>query len=403
MAPFGNALTVAARCGFVSDGKGRRRPMARSLPSLRSAAHALRSRAFRVLGRARDPFADSAPGLALSPSARHFADYESAPLALRFAKNPELDVVTWQRLARAKLAELAGYRREAVPPSLVHEAEFPLPGGGVRRRLYLRARPGVDIPVHLFAPRAPAAAAPVMLCLQGTNSGAHISWGEVRLPADADMAGYDFALQAAARGYLAVAIEQSCFGERGERAIAPRSDVACVDAMMHALLLGRSLMGERCSDVSAVVDWLVAEAGVLAIDPARIHAMGHSAGGSVAMFAAALDPRLAGALACGCVGFVRDTIARRRDSQGQNVIPGILNWLEIADVVGLVAPRPFVTVAGETDPIWPAAGAVRVCDEARAIYAKLGAAARLRCVSEPGGHMFRPEPSWKAFTEALAA
>jgi dienelactone hydrolase len=377
--------------------------MPRSLPSLRSAALALRGRAARVLGRARDPFADSAPGLALSPSARHVADYETAPLTLRFATAPEQDVAAWQALARSKLAELAGYRREAAPPSVAHEAQFPLPIGGIRRRVYLRARAGVDIPIHLFAPREPARAAPVMLCLQGTNGGAHLSWGEVRLPADADMAGYDFALQAAARGYLAVAIEQSCFGERAERAITPRSEAPCVDATMHALLLGRSLLGERCSDVSAVVDWLVAEAGALAIDPARIYAMGHSAGGSVAMFAAALDPRIAGALACGCVGFVRETIARRRDNQGQNVIPGILNCLEIADVVGLVAPRPFVTVAGETDPIWPAAGAVRVCDEARAIYAKLGAAERLRCLAETGGHVFRPDPSWKEFAAAVAA
>jgi dienelactone hydrolase len=375
--------------------------MARSLPSLRSAALALRSRAAWVLGRARDPFADSAPGLALSPSSRHFADYEAAPLALRFASKPEQDVAAWQTLARAKLAELAGYRREPAAPSVAHQAEFPLPNGGVRRRVYLRARAGVDIPTHLFAPRERVPAAPVMLCLQGTNGGAHLSWGEVRLPADADMAGYDFALQASARGYLAVAIEQSCFGERAERAIVPRSEAPCVDATMHALLLGRSLLGERCADVSAVVDWLFAEAPALAIDPARIYAMGHSAGGSVAMFAAALDPRIAGALACGCVGFVRDTIARRRDNQGQNVIPGILNWLEIADVVGLVAPRPFVTVAGETDPIWPAAGALRVCDEARAIYAKLGATKRLRCVTEPGGHMFRPQSSWEAWDSTL--
>ncbi len=377
--------------------------MPKSLPSLRSAALALKYRAARLLGRPADPFADSAPGMSLSPSARHFADYETAPLALRFAGEPAQDVAAWQKLARGKLAELAGYRRKPSAPRAVQESEFPLPGGGVRRRVYLRARTGVDIPIHIVAPREGARPTPVMLCLQGTNSGAHLSWGEVRLPADADMQGYDFALQAASRGYLAVAVEQSCFGERGERALAPRSEAPCVDATMHALLLGRSLMGERCSDVSAVVDWLAAEAATLGIDPARIYAMGHSAGGSVALFAAALDERIAGALACGCIGFIRETIGRRRDSQGQNVIPGILNWMELADIVGLVAPRPFVTVAGERDPIWPASGAAAVCDEARAIYAARGAAARLRCVSAPGAHMFRPEPSWKEFVAAITA
>jgi dienelactone hydrolase len=363
---------------------------------------ALRRRAARWLGRSADPFAGAPAGLALSPSARHFADYETAPLRFRFARNAEVEPASWQAATRAKLAELAGYRREAETPTAVHEFEIPLPGGGVRRHVYLRARPGVDIPIHIIAPRGGARPAPVMLCLQGTNTGAHLSWGEVRFPADADMKGYDFAVQAASRGYIAVAVEQSCFGERTERAIAPRSEPPCVDATMHALLLGRSLMGERCSDVSAVVDWLAAESAALAADPARIYAMGHSAGGSVALFAAALDQRIAGALACGCLGYVRATIGRRRDNQGQNVIPGILNWMEMADIVGLVAPRPFATVAGETDPIWPAAGAEAVCAEARAIYEKLGAERHLICVRAPGGHMFRPAESWEAFEATLA-
>lgn len=377
--------------------------MAKRLPNARAAALALRRRAARWLGRARDPFADTPPGLALSPSARHFADYDTAPLVLRFAGKPGQDVAAWQGAARRKLAELAGYRREAGRPTTLHQAEFPLADGWTRRRVYLRARKGVDIPIHIVAPPGARRPAPVMLCLQGTNTGAHLSWGEVRFPADAEMRGYDFAIQAAARGYLAVAIEQSCFGERAERAIVARSEAPCVDATMHALLLGRSLLGERCSDVAAVIDWIAAERTALGADPARIHVMGHSAGGSAALFAAALDERVGAALACGCLGFIRATIGRRRDNQGQNVIPGILNWMEMADVVGLVAPRPFATVAGESDPIWPAAGAAAVAAEARAIYAGLGAAERLRCVSAPGGHMFRPALSWEAFAAALAA
>lgn len=370
---------------------------------LRALALAARRRVARMAGRAADPFADTPPGLQLSPSARHFADYGTAPLALRFASLAAPDPAAWQARTRETLAGLAGYARAAAPPEVVHETRLPLPGGFVRRRVYLRARPGVDIPIHIVAPRQASRAAPVMLCLQGTNTGAHLSWGEVRFPADAEANGYDIALQAAARGYLAVAVEQACFGERAERAIVPRSRAPCVDATMHALLLGRSLMGERCADISAVIDWLAAEQAGLGLDPARLQIMGHSSGGSAALFAAALDTRIAAVLACGCIGFIRDTIGRRRDDQGQNVIPGILRWLELADVVGLVAPRPFATVAGIDDPIWPAAGAEAVCAEARAIYAALGAADKLRCVAAPGGHRFRPQESWAALDAVLAA
>jgi dienelactone hydrolase len=373
--------------------------MPKQLPSVQVLALAARRRLERLIGRERNAFADSPAGLALSPSARHFADYPNAPLALRFAGGRWPDAADWQRQARAKLAELCGYSRAQQAPEASHSQTFRLGNGFERRRLYLQARPGVDIPVHLIAGPAPQAPRPVMICLQGTNTGAHLSWGEVRFPDDADkrQQGYDIATQAAARGYLAVAVEQSCFGERSERQIGPRSAAPCVDATMHAVLLGRSLAGERCSDVSAVIDWLIANHASLGIDPERIHVMGHSSGGTTAMFSAALDPRISAVLACGCVGFIRDTIGRRRDDNGQGVIPGILNWMEAADIVGLVAPRPFVTVAGDTDHIWPASGAEAVTAEARAVYVALGASQFLECVSAPGGHSFRPEVSWRTF------
>ena len=365
----------------------------------RSLAMALADRARRLVGRPRDPFADSPPGLALSPSARHFADYPRAPLLLSLAHASSGGIAAWQAQARAKLAELSGYARADAPPAVRREDVFALSGGLVRRRVYLGLREGVDVPVHLIAPRALAAAPrPAMICLQGTNGGAHLSWGEARIPSDheAGRGDYAIALQAARRGFHAVAIEASCFGERAERVIRPRSSAPCVDASMHAFLLGRSLLGERCSDVSGVIDWLVAEAPALGIDPVRIAAMGHSAGGSVALHAAALDTRIAAVLACGCIGYVRDTIARRRDDQGQNVIPGMLNWLELSDVAALVAPRPLASVAGEEDRIWPASGARTVFAAAAAAWRGLGAPERLVLVAQPGGHRFRPAPSWAA-------
>jgi len=375
----------------------------RALPSFPVLARAVGRRIMRALGRERDPFGDVPEGLSLSPSQRHFAAYKTAPLKLRYAGGGWPDAAEWQRSARETLAGLSGYERGAAPPVPHHEQSFALTGGLTRRRVYLAAGPGTDIPVHLIERPSGEAARPVMICLQGTNTGAHLSWGEVRFPDDADKRrrGYDIAVQAAERGYLAVALEQACFGERAERRIAPRSEQPCIDASLHALLLGRSLLGERCSDVSAAIDWIAADRARLRADPRRIHVMGHSSGGTTAMYAAALDPRIAAVLACGCVGFVRDTIGRRRDNSGQGTVPGLLKFMESADVVGLIAPRPFVTVAGDSDHIWPAAGAASVVAEARAIYTALGAADLIDCVTEPGGHSFRPEPSWRAFEAAL--
>jgi hypothetical protein len=42
----------------------------------------------------------------------------------------------------------------------------------------------------------------------------------------------------------------------------------------------------------------------------------------------------------GAVGYLRDTLMTRADPSGQNIIPGILQWLEMDDLVGLCAPHP---------------------------------------------------------------
>ena len=83
--------------------------------------------------------------------------------------------------------------------------------------------------------------------------------------------------QAVARGYIAVCIEQLCFGERRELALTPRSADPCVDAFHHALLTGRTLLGERMSDVSAVIDWLTGDEHGFAVgDIYAIDALGVS-------------------------------------------------------------------------------------------------------------------------------
>ena len=212
--------------------------------------------------------------------------------------------------------------------------------------------------------------------------------------------GGDYARQAAARGYVAICLEQSCFGERAERHIAPRSASATIDTANHAFLLGRSLLGERAADVSSLMDWLTAGGARdlgLAVDPARIFIMGNSAGGSVALHATSLDTRIAGVLASGCVGFVRDTIARRRDDSAQNVVPGFLNWLEMDDVAGLVAPRPLLVISGTQDHIFPFSGAAAVVESARGVYRALGADACLAAVPAEGPHRFYPDVAWPAF------
>lgn len=349
--------------------------------------------------------------MALSPSRAHFADYQSAPLRLSWRTalsgkgSSEIDrseVASWQESARAKLAELTGYSRRETPIPAGPPRDFSLPGGLTRRRVYLHVDANADVPVDLVWTNDTAALRPVMLCLHGHNAGAHLSWGEARWPADPlkIVQGADYALQAAARGFVAVCIEQSCFGERREREIARPSAHPCFDAAHHALLLGRTLLGERVADVSSVIDWLMAGDPGAPLDAAEIYAMGNSTGGEVALYTGALDTRLAGVIASGCIGYFRDNIGRRAACPDA-IVPGILEWMEADDIVALAAPRPVLAVSGVDDHIYPFAGVEAVIEEAANVYRELGAEGALAAAAGAGGHRFYPDVAWPRFMEMM--
>lgn len=346
-----------------------------------------------------DPYPVPPAGMALRPSEAHFHDYETAPLALSWRNRKSDDVAAWQAAVRAKLTTLCGYARHPGPPEIRHSHTIENDPAYDHRHFYLRARNGSDIPVSVLRAREASGPQPVMICLQGTNSGAHMSWGEARTPADPlkIAAGGDYARQAVAQGYVALCIEQAAFGERRERGMYQASADPCIDAANHALLLGRTLLGDRAADVSSVVDWLLSGAGSEEIQPARIDVMGGSAGGTTAVFAAGLDPRIDAVLASGCVGFIRETIGRRGDCSGQNVVPGILKWMEFDDVLGLIAPRPLLVISGDADHIWPYEGAAAVVDSAREIYRAAAVPGAIRAVAAKGGHRFYPEIAWPQF------
>ena len=83
-----------------------------------------------------------------------------------------------------------------------------------------------------------------------------------------------------------------------------------------------------------------------------------------------------------------------RDSIGSlahcidNYVPGILNWAEMHDVAGLIAPRPLFVESGEKDNIFPIGASVESFNEVRKIYDVFGASDRIEHEVFPGEHSF---------------
>jgi hypothetical protein len=71
-----------------------------------------------------------------------------------------------------------------------------------------------------------------------------------------------------------------------------------------------------------------------------------------------------------------------------NFVPGILEWAEMHDVAGLIAPRPFFAESGEKDNIFPIEAAQASFSHVRRIYDVFGAADRIEHDVFPGEHSF---------------
>ncbi|MBD3316391.1 MAG: hypothetical protein GF344_11445 [Chitinivibrionales bacterium] len=310
------------------------------------------------------------------------------------------DVAAWQHKLRAKVRELTGYPpvAEKVPLN-VRSLWTRKTRVGTIEKVVFTSELYADVPAYVCTPRLMAPPYLWFICLQGHSSGMHASIGvdgeneakRIRVKGDRN-----FAIGCMKRGIAALCIEQRCFGERRER----RQTAAfggCHDAAMRALMMGRTLIGERVYDVNRAIDYLETRDDVLRD---RIGIMGLSGGGTVAMYAAALLPRLAyGMPACSFCTFKDSIMSIPHCSD--NYIPGLLRYAEMADILGLFAPKPLVIVAGKDDPVYPIKGVRKAFRKLREIYSAVGAEKKLRLVIGEGGHRFYADAAWKRMAKYL--
>ena len=326
----------------------------------------------------------------LSPSVNHRYLMDHIDQALAYDGG---DVKTWQRRLRRKVRLLVGdMPRERVPlrTQTLWRREHPL---GTIEKIVFTSEPHADVPALVCLPAVARPPYTFFICLQGHSTGMHnsIAVGRDDNTKPIDVPGdRDFGLLCMSRGIAALCIEQRSFGERREQVQEKVASHGCHDATMHALMLGRTLVGERVYDVDRGLDYL-AERGDA--DMRRVGVMGNSGGGTISLFAAALLPRIRYAMPSCYFCTFRDSIMSIYHCM-DNYVPGLLKYAEMPDVMGLFAPKPIVIVAGREDPIFPIKGVRKAFRRLKQIYAAAGAGDRCHLVVGNGGHRFYAEDAW---------
>jgi dienelactone hydrolase len=323
------------------------------------------------------------------PVAYTLERYKSAPLKLTFKASNRKDAEAWQKKLRARVVDLlGGFPHEHTPlqSEILEKRDFP---NYTREKFVFYSRPGVAVLGYLLLPKKAAKPAPTVVCIAGHGRGVDDIVGIDLFGKDrTDRDGYqhDFAIQAAEHGLAALAIEPMAFGCRRDPVTVKKGigAVSCQPAAGAALLLGETMIGWRAWDVMRAIDWIETRPD---LDAHRVGCMGISGGGTCTLFTTALEPRIKAAMVSGYLNTFRDCIMSVSHCI-DNYVPGILNWAEMYDIAGLIAPRPLFAESGDKDPIFPLPGSNESFSRVKKMYEVFGVAERVQHEIFSGPHEF---------------
>jgi dienelactone hydrolase len=317
--------------------------------------------------------------------------YETAPLQLTFQAKNRKQAEAWQKKLHAKVVELVGgfpATRTPLKVKTLETRDFPKYR---REKFVFETRPGLMALAYLLTPKEGKSPYAPVICVPGHGRGVDDIVGidiEGKDRTDKDPNGYefDFAIQVVEAGMAAVAIEPLAFGCRRDPVNAKKGLAVkgCEPVAGEALLLGQTLLAWRVWDVMRTIDWIETRPE---LDAKRVGCMGISGGGTCTLFSAALDPRIKAAMVSCYLNTFRDSIFAMNHCV-DNYIPGILNWAEMYDVAGLIAPRALFAESGQRDTIFPIAASLESFRRVKAMYEVFGAGDMTEHETFDGPHSF---------------
>jgi cephalosporin-C deacetylase-like acetyl esterase len=324
----------------------------------------------------------------------------------KLAFNENNDYFTWKAQVKEKLTELLGMdviKENVCDPQFKIEEEIQK-DGYKQIRFSFYSEVGAYVPCYLLVPNDIKGKLPVAIVLQGHNEmGFASSIGRVlkHETAEYDAGNGMFAVQAVKNGYIALAIEQRGMGERKamntfDRRVALDGGI-CKHEAMTAILLGRTLIGERVHDISAAIDQL---SNFDCCDVDKIIITGNSGGGTATYYSACFDERIKYAIPSCAVCAFKDSIAEMWHCTC-NYVPHMAEYFDMGELACLIAPRKLLVIYGAKDPIFPIKGTHEVYSVIEKIYKKENAADNCRLVVMPERpHYFDSEVVFGTLKEA---
>ena len=282
---------------------------------------------------------------------------------------------------RESLADALGYVPHLLPRVEAERLGATQREGYMVKRIVFHGWPSAPISANLYIPDgldgpAPTIAAPHGHSMDGKAYGVY----------------QHCYINLARRGYVVLAWDMIGYGER--------------QPMGHRLgrwpmLVGLSLKGLLVTEAQALVTWLTEQPEV---DATRIGCTGNSGGGAQTLLLAALDTRIAAAAPAGHTSPLSFIADKEKNLCTCTLLPGFLRYAEIEHLLGLIAPRPAMIVAGRNDCLFPDDLVRRSHRLGQRLYALEGVPDRLELSVTEFGHGYeqpKREAMYAFFYRAL--
>jgi dienelactone hydrolase len=270
------------------------------------------------------------------------------------------------------------------PAPLLPEVIEVVAGGGYRReKIKYQVSSGDWSFAYLFIPDKLTSSAPTVYVHHRRAAAFTIGKSEAAgLNGDKD---YALAAELAERGYVVFAPD--AFGVEERRSLDSTGDqfdqLYLFNQLGQRLLRGETLLKKILWDVSRGIDYLETRTEV---DSRFLGFIGCGYGGKMALWAMALEPRIRAAVAHNGIVTYRQQMQRNEWLQPEFVVPRLMQVADLHHILSLIAPRPFLLSATQSNP--QVADAEETYQRALPVYDKHGARNRLAYYCYPGDDTF---------------
>lgn len=333
----------------------------------------------------------------LYPKMIELSEENSYPYSFLGDRFPSLE--DFKAGSREKILELYGYRPEPVPLNveIVETREF---DEFIREKILFSTSKYFRVPAYVHIPKGISGRAPAIVDLH--SHGGMFLYGKEKVidfeQNDHTMIEYHqvnyegrpTTTQLVRRGYIVITIDAFLFGERRvlmdedqsygwNRSEYSADDATYLNSICRAkantlvkslIYTGKTWSGIVSWDDMRTVDYLVSRPDV---DPDRIGCIGVSFGGWRSLFLSGLDSRISASCVTGFMSTVKPMLRNHIDTHSWvHFVPGLHRYLDIPDVVSMMAPKPLLVQQCRQDGLFPLEGMVESVEKIASVYKKAG-------------------------------